>query len=64
MDDFFGNMSGNPYDWRELYSRLAGENEIGNVTADATTSESGGHLSATILNSFMGSRQPVVFKLV
>ena len=38
MDDFFGNMSGNPYNWRELYSRLAGENEIGNVTAVATTS--------------------------
>ena len=38
MDDFFGNMSGNPYNWRGLYARLAGDKEIQNVTADATTS--------------------------
>ena len=39
MDDFFGNMSGNPYNWRELYSFLAGDKEIQNVTASAQTSD-------------------------
>jgi hypothetical protein len=39
MDDFFGNMSGNPYNWRQLYSYLAGDNEIQNVTASARSSD-------------------------
>lgn len=39
MDDFFGNMSGNPYPWRELYNFLAGDKEIENVTASAQTSD-------------------------
>lgn len=39
MDDFFGNMSGNPYNWRELYSYLAGDKEIQNVTASAQSSD-------------------------
>ncbi len=39
MDDFFGNMSGNPYNWQELYSYLAGDKEIQNVTANAGTSD-------------------------
>ena len=39
MDDFFGNMSGNPYNWDELYSYLAGDKEIQNVTASAQTSD-------------------------
>ena len=39
MDDFFGNMSGNPYNWKDLYSFLAGEKEIENVTASAGTSD-------------------------
>ena len=39
MDDFFGNMSGNPYNWRGLYDLLAGDKEIQNVTASAQTSD-------------------------
>jgi hypothetical protein len=39
MDDFFGCMSGNPYNWKGVYSYLAGDSEIGNVTANTTTSE-------------------------
>jgi len=38
MMDFFGNMSGEPYAWKLLYSYLAGANEIGNVTAQASVS--------------------------
>ena len=39
MDDFLGNMSGNPYNWAKLYSFLAGEDEIQNVTASAGSSD-------------------------
>ena len=42
MDDFFGNMSGNPYNWRGLYDLLAGDKEIQNVTASAQTSDLAG----------------------
>jgi len=39
MDDFFGCMSGNPYWWSSIFSYLAGDSEIQNVTGDAYTSE-------------------------
>ena len=39
MDDFFGCMSGNPYWWGSIYKYLAGDSEIQNVTANASTSE-------------------------
>ena len=38
MMDFFGNMSGEPYAWNLLYSYLAGDNEVGNITAQASIS--------------------------
>jgi len=38
MDDFYGNMTGNPYNWRGLFDYLAGDKEIDNVTASAKQS--------------------------
>ena len=39
LNDFFGCMSGVPYWWESLYNYLAGNTEVANVTANASTSE-------------------------
>ena len=60
MDDFFGNMSGNPYNWRQLYSYLAGDDEIQNVTASAQSSD----LAAIYQQLFLAvSWEPVAITL-
>jgi hypothetical protein len=60
MDDFFGNMSGNPYNWRQLYSYLAGDDEIQNVTASAQSSD----LAAIYQQLFLAvSWEPVAISL-
>ncbi len=60
MDDFFGNMSGNPYNWQQLYSYLAGDDEIENVTASASSSD----LAAIYQQLFLAvSWEPVAITL-